>query len=78
MDIRDTREVSTKPLDNFTVENKKKAVELINSKYEIESSGGITLQTIEGYAKAGVDFVSVEYNTRSADMYKGVIIDEHI
>ncbi len=46
-------------LDNFTVENTKKAVEIINKKYETESSGGITFETIRNYALCGVDYVSV-------------------
>ena len=46
-------------LDNFTIEDTKKAVEMINGKYEIESSGGITLKTIRAYAECGVDFISV-------------------
>jgi nicotinate-nucleotide pyrophosphorylase (carboxylating) len=46
-------------LDNFTVENTKKAVEMIAGRYETESSGGITLETIRSYAECGVDFVSV-------------------
>ena len=46
-------------LDNFTVENTKKAVEIISGKYEVESSGGITLDTLRSYAECGVDFISV-------------------
>ena len=46
-------------LDNFTIEDTKKAVEKIDSKYETESSGGITLETLRAYAKCGVDFISV-------------------
>jgi len=46
-------------LDNFTVKNTKKAVEIIAGKYETESSGGITLETLSSYAECGVDFVSV-------------------
>ena len=46
-------------LDNFTPENTRKAVELIGGRYEIESSGGITLDTIRTYAECGVDYVSV-------------------
>jgi nicotinate-nucleotide pyrophosphorylase (carboxylating) len=46
-------------LDNFTVEDTRKAVTLINNRYEIESSGNITLQTIRDYAECGVDYVSV-------------------
>ncbi len=46
-------------LDNFSVENMRKAVQLIEGKYESEASGGITLDTIRRYAETGVDFVSV-------------------
>ena len=46
-------------LDNFTVKDTQKAVEMINSRFEVESSGGITLETIRDYAKAGVDYISV-------------------
>ncbi len=46
-------------LDNFTVENTQKAVEIIAGRYETESSGGITLENIRDYAVCGVDFVSV-------------------
>ncbi|MDR0659789.1 MAG: carboxylating nicotinate-nucleotide diphosphorylase [Prevotellaceae bacterium] len=46
-------------LDNFNLEDTKKAVELINGEYETESSGGINFDTIRAYAKCGVDFVSV-------------------
>ncbi len=46
-------------LDNFSVENTHKAVKLINNQFEIESSGGITLETIKEYAETGVDFISV-------------------
>jgi nicotinate-nucleotide pyrophosphorylase (carboxylating) len=46
-------------LDNFTIENTRKAVEMIAGRYETESSGGITLENIRDYAECGVDFVSV-------------------
>jgi nicotinate-nucleotide pyrophosphorylase (carboxylating) len=46
-------------LDNFTVEDTRKAVGIINGRYEVESSGGITLENIRNYAESGVDFVSV-------------------
>ncbi len=46
-------------LDNFTVEDTKKAVKIISGKYEVESSGGITLDTLRSYAECGVDFISV-------------------
>lgn len=46
-------------LDNFTVEQTKEAVQLINGQYETESSGGITESTIRAYAETGVDYISV-------------------
>lgn len=52
-------------LDNFTVADTKKAVELIAHRYEVESSGGITFDTIRDYAEQGVDFVSVGALTHS-------------
>lgn len=52
-------------LDNFTPEETKKAVDLIAGKYETESSGGITFDTIRDYAEQGVDFVSVGALTHS-------------
>ncbi len=52
-------------LDNFSVSDTRKAVELINHRYEVESSGNITLDTIRGYAEQGVDFISVGALTHS-------------
>ena len=46
-------------LDNFTIEQTKEAVALIARNAEIESSGGITKETIVSYAECGVDFISV-------------------
>jgi len=45
-------------IDNFSYEETKKAVQLINNKCLTESSGGITLETVRKYAECGVDFVS--------------------
>ncbi|MDX9769891.1 MAG: carboxylating nicotinate-nucleotide diphosphorylase [Tenuifilaceae bacterium] len=58
-------------LDNFSVENTRKAVALIDGRFEVESSGGITLDTIRGYAETGVDFISVgalTHQIKSLDM----------
>lgn len=52
-------------LDNFTVEDTRKAVDIIAGRYETESSGGITFDTIRSYAEQGVDFVSVGALTHS-------------
>lgn len=58
-------------LDNFSVENTRKAVQLIEGKYETESSGGITFETLRDYAECGVDFISVgalTHSVKSLDM----------
>lgn len=52
-------------LDNFSVPDTKRAVEIIDHKYETESSGGITFDTIRSYAECGVDFISVGALTHS-------------
>ncbi len=52
-------------LDNFSVDDTKKAVRLINHRYEIESSGGITYDTLRNYGECGVDFISVGALTHS-------------
>ena len=52
-------------LDNFTPAVTKKAVGIINHRYEVESSGGITYDTIRDYAEQGVDFISVGALTHS-------------
>lgn len=52
-------------LDNFSVEDTRKAVEMIGGKFEIESSGGITKETLRDYAECGVDFISVGALTHS-------------
>lgn len=63
-------------LDNFKPSDLKKAVEIINSKYETEASGGITLETIREYAESGVDYISVgalTHHIKSLDMSLQVI-----
>ena len=58
-------------LDNYSVENVSKAVDLINHRYETEASGGITLETIRAYAETGVDYISVgalTHSVRSLDL----------
>jgi nicotinate-nucleotide pyrophosphorylase (carboxylating) len=58
-------------LDNFSIEDTVTAVKLISGRYEIESSGGITLDTVRAYAECGVDFISVgalTHHIRSLDM----------
>ena len=52
-------------LDNFTPDDTRKAVEIIAGRYETESSGGITFDTLRDYAECGVDFISVGALTHS-------------
>ena len=57
--------------DNFDIETTSKAVELVNGKYETESSGNITLKNIRDYALCGVDYISVgalTHQIKSLDM----------
>lgn len=51
--------------DNFSPEQVKEAVKLVNGRYETEASGGINTQTIRSYAETGVDFISVGALTNS-------------
>ena len=58
-------------LDNFSVADTRKAVEIIGNKYETESSGGITLTNLRQYAECGVDYISVgalTHSVKSLDM----------
>jgi nicotinate-nucleotide pyrophosphorylase (carboxylating) len=58
-------------LDNMDVETMKKAVKMINGKYKIEASGGITEETIREVALTGVDYISVgalTHSIRSLDL----------
>jgi len=58
-------------LDNFSIENTHKAVRLVNGFFEVESSGGITLENIREYALCGVDFISVgalTHNVKGLDL----------
>ena len=52
-------------LDNFTPEDTRKAVEIINGRCETESSGGITFATLRQYGECGVDYISVGALTHS-------------
>jgi nicotinate-nucleotide pyrophosphorylase (carboxylating) len=58
-------------LDNFNVDDTRKAVEMVNGKYKLESSGGITSDTLRDYAETGVDYISVgalTHSVKSLDM----------
>ena len=58
-------------LDNFSVANTRKAVEMIAGRIETESSGGITLSTLRDYAACGDDYIwvgAVTHTNNSLDM----------
>ena len=52
-------------LDNFSISDIKKAVKLINGKFQTEASGGITHKTIKKYADCGVNYISLGALTHS-------------
>ena len=52
-------------LDNFNIENTKKAINIIGGKCESESSGKITEENIKQYAQCGVNFISLGCLTHS-------------
>jgi nicotinate-nucleotide pyrophosphorylase (carboxylating) len=58
-------------LDNLTIKDTRDAVRLIDGRFETESSGGLTYETIRNYAECGVDYVSVgalTHSVKSLDM----------
>ncbi len=58
-------------LDNFTPELTRKAVKMIDGRFETESSGGITIDTLRSYGECGVDYISVgalTHSVKSLDM----------
>ena len=52
-------------IDNFEIDEMKKAVKLINGKCKVEASGGVNLDTVKTIAETGVDFISVGALTHS-------------
>jgi nicotinate-nucleotide pyrophosphorylase (carboxylating) len=64
-EVLNTGGVQRVMFDNYTIEQTKEGVKLVNGLMETESSGGITEDTIRGYAETGVDFISVGALTHS-------------
>ena len=62
-------------LDNFSVADLRRAVQLIGQRFETEASGGITEATIRAVAETGVQFISVGALTHS---YKSLDISMKI
>ena len=58
-------------LDNFSPADTRRAVEIIDGRVEVESSGGITFDPLRQYAECGVDVISVgalTHSVKSLDM----------
>jgi nicotinate-nucleotide pyrophosphorylase (carboxylating) len=59
-------------LDNFTPEQTRQAVAICEGRVPLESSGGITLENILEFAKAGTNYISVgalTHSVRAADIH---------
>lgn len=52
-------------LDNFSIPDLKKAVEMIGDKFITEASGGITIENVRSYAECGVNYISIGALTHS-------------
>jgi len=53
-------------LDNMSLDDMRRAVQLVNKRSTLEASGGVTLGTVRGIAETGVDWISVGALTHSA------------
>ena len=53
-------------LDNMSVDDARRAVEIAAGRVIVEASGGMTLETVKAYATTGVDIISVGRLTHSA------------
>jgi len=59
-------------IDNFSPSEARQAVGVVADRVPLEASGGITLDTIGAFARAGVDFISVgalTHSVRAADIH---------
>ena len=52
-------------LDNFSIKKTRKAVEIVNQRYPLESSGNIRLNNVRNYALCGVEYISIGSLTHS-------------
>jgi nicotinate-nucleotide pyrophosphorylase (carboxylating) len=63
-------------LDNFSLADTKKAVELTKGKAKLEASGGITDETLISIAETGVDYISIGVFTKditAVDLSMGMV-----
>jgi nicotinate-nucleotide pyrophosphorylase (carboxylating) len=56
-------------LDNMSVDECQKAVEIVKGKFQLEASGGLTLENAKAYAQTGVDYLAVGALTHSAPAF---------
>lgn len=66
-------------LDNFTPEQMKEAVKLINGKSKTEASGGITLANVKEAAESGVDYISIgalTHSVKALDISLDIILNK--
>lgn len=56
-------------LDNMSVDECQKAVEVVKGKFQLEASGGLTLENAKAYAQTGVDYLAVGALTHSAPAF---------
>jgi len=56
-------------LDNMSVDKCQKAVEIVKGKFQLEASGGLTLENAKAYAQTGVDYLAVGALTHSAPAF---------
>ena len=52
-------------LDNFSVDDTKKAVKIVDKKYPLESSGNIDIHNVKQYGHCGVNYISIGALTHS-------------
>ena len=63
-------------MDNFTLDDLKKGVDMVDGKIVTEASGGVNLNTVKEIAETGVDYISIGALTHSATNFDiGLDID---
>lgn len=65
MEVLETGGVVRIMLDNFSYDQIREALKLIDGRFPVEASGGITPENVREYAETGVDYVSMGYLTHS-------------
>ncbi|HQJ74864.1 MAG TPA: carboxylating nicotinate-nucleotide diphosphorylase [Bacteroidota bacterium] len=64
-------------IDNFEIDDMKKAVEIVNNRCEVEASGGITFENLRKIAETGVDRISIGALTHSVKAFDlSLLIDK--